>query len=113
MSKRSKSCPGTLTEGTRHRCGKGVRPEHRPVFSKKRGDPARGCLVEAVGVWPFRTRVKRRKAPKVGKLASSSEAQYLSWPWAYWRRDGHEISWSYLVRSDGLRASGRLEVNES
>lgn len=69
--------------------------------------------MEAVGVCPFRTRVKRRKASKAGKLAGSSEALFPLWPWAYWRRDGHEISWSYLVRSGGLRVSGRLEVNES
>ena len=55
------------------------------------GRPAKGGLVEAIGVWPCRTKVKRRKASGTGKSAASDEAQYLPGFQVYWRRDGHEI----------------------
>lgn len=53
--------------------------------------PVRACLVEAVGAWPCRTRVKRRKASGAGEPALSGEAQYLSVFLVYWRRDGREV----------------------
>ena len=49
-------------EGIQHRCGKGLRETNGPV--------------EAVGVCPFRTRVKHRKASPQGELVRSSEARY-------------------------------------
>jgi|APSaa5957512576_1039674.scaffolds.fasta_scaffold23631_2 hypothetical protein len=53
--------------------------------------PVRAGLVEAIGVRPFRTKVKRRKASGVGKSVSSDKARYLLEPLVYWRRDGREI----------------------
>ena len=43
----------------------------------KNDTPAKGRLVEAIGAYPFRTRVKRCKASATGKSARSDEAQYL------------------------------------
>jgi hypothetical protein len=40
--------------------------------------PARGRLVEVIGVWPSRTQVKRRKASRMGKPAPSGKTQYSS-----------------------------------
>ena len=40
--------------------------------------PARGRLVEVIGVWPSRTQVKRRKASRMGKPARSGKTQYSS-----------------------------------
>ena len=40
--------------------------------------PARGCLVEVIGVQPCRAKAKRRKALGAGEPAGSGEAQYLS-----------------------------------
>jgi hypothetical protein len=71
------------------------------------GRPARARLVEVIGAWPFRAKAKRRKASRAGELASGSEAQYPSEFGVYWRRDGHEVCWSYPRRSAGFRASGR------
>lgn len=71
--------------------------------------PARGGLVEAIGARPFRAQAKRREASVVGESAPSDEARYPLLPRAYGRRDGHEISWSYLVRSAGSREGGRPE----
>jgi len=67
--------------------------------------PVKGCLVEAVGAQPFRTKVKRRKACPVGKSASGDKAQYLLEPEMYWRRDGCEIQVSYSGRSAGFRST--------
>jgi hypothetical protein len=71
------------------------------------GRPARARLVEVIGAWPFRAKAKRRKASRAGELAGGSEAQYPSEFGVYWRRDGHEVCWSYPRRSAGFRASGR------
>ena len=70
--------------------------------------PARGCLKEAVGAHPSRTKVKRREASVAGKSAFSDEARYPLVPQAYGRRDGSKLTWSYPVRSAGFRESGRL-----
>jgi hypothetical protein len=66
-------------------------PERRetPVVLETRS--REGSRVEAIGAWPSRTQVKRRKASGVGKSAPSDEAQYLSVLQVYWRRDGREI----------------------
>lgn len=63
-----KSCPAAPTEGTRHRRGKGAgRSTGRTVGSVScRRPPAKERLVEAIGVWPGRTKVKRRKASVTG-----------------------------------------------
>jgi len=63
--------------------------------------------MEAIGVWPYRARAKRRKASVAGEAALSVEARIPSVLRVYWRRDGHEVSWSYPVRSAGFRVSGR------
>ncbi len=59
VSRVDKSYPEALTEGTRHRGGKGVDPEITglTVSSCREGDtgPARAGLVEAVGALPSRT----------------------------------------------------------
>jgi hypothetical protein len=68
--------------------------------------------VEAIGAKLFRAQAKRRKASVAGKSARSDEARSPSVPRAYWRRDGLEVSWPYLVRPAGLRASGRPENEE-
>jgi len=45
--------------------------------SSREGRPARACLVEVIGVQPFRTKVKRRKASSgMGKLSRSSNALF-------------------------------------
>lgn len=69
--------------------------------------PVRERAEEAIGAILFRAQAKRREASAEGESASSDEAQY---PWvrrAYGRRDRVEGSWSYPVRSVGIRASGR------
>lgn len=111
-----KSCPGALTEGTQHRCGKGAdqstgrRDEEQsrlvgfgsvckclsqvdacverfgvngdvaltnaedqsPSYSiGPPRTPARERPVEAVDVWSYRAKAKRRKASAVGKVARS------------------------------------------
>ncbi len=79
---------------------------HRLAMVCERGreySPAKGRLVEAVGVQPFRTKVKRRKAYPGGKSADGDEARYLSEPGVYWRRDGCKVQVSYPGRSAGLR----------
>ncbi len=104
----------------------GRRPEHRSVrrrrhreagpvnpvnrYSRKRGvlvfdlrSPAKRRLVEAIGVTPFRTQVKRCKASATGKSACSDKAQYLRELLVYWRRDGVEIQASYPGRPVGFR----------
>jgi len=87
-----KSCPAALTEGTRHRRGKGAgRSTVRSAGPFGGEAPAKGRLVEAIGAWPDRTKVKRRKASVAGEVASSTEARYLSEPRGYWRRGGHEV----------------------
>jgi hypothetical protein len=75
--------------------------------------PARGRLVEAIGARPFRAKAKRREASVVGESARSDEARYPLVPRAYGRRDGLEVSWSYLVRSAGLREGGRPEDDKT
>ena len=102
-----KSTSGALTEGTRHRCGKGRAGAPAWRMADMPSYPARGCLVEAVGADLSRTKVKRRKASTTAKAAASAEGRYLSVSWAYWRRDRPEISCSYPVRSVGFRESGR------
>jgi RNA-directed DNA polymerase len=53
-------------------------PKHGLLPSRE-GRPARACLVEVIGVQPFRTKVKRRKAfSGLGELASSSNALFPS-----------------------------------
>ena len=53
--------------------------EERCASRKVSGStPARGCLVEVIGVQPCRAKAKRRKALWAGEPASSGEAQYLS-----------------------------------
>ena len=71
--------------------------------------PAKGRLVEVIGAWPYRTKVKRRKASLVDEPAGRGEVQSLLKPSAYWRRDGHEVCCSYPMRSVGFRVSGSLE----
>jgi len=71
--------------------------------------PARGGLVEAIGAKPFRAQAKRRKASVAGESARSDKARFPSESRADWRRDGFEISCSYLVRPAGLRVSGMPE----
>ena len=103
-----KSCPGAPTEGTRHRGGKGADPEYRVgLGSPWTQPPVRGGLVEAVGARPFRAQAKRRKAAVMGEVARGTEARYPPVSRLYWRRDGHEVSWPYPVRSAGFRTSGR------
>jgi hypothetical protein len=51
--------PGALVEGTLYRRDKGPRATEVPV--------------EVIGTMPYRTKVKRRKAAVLGKLAPSSE----------------------------------------
>ena len=63
-----------------NRCGRGR--GRRPVKER---------LVEAIGVWPWRSRVKRRKAAGAGESASSDKAQYLLVLLMYWRRHGHNV----------------------
>jgi hypothetical protein len=63
--------------------------------------------MEAVGVLPYRTKVKRRKATVAGKSARGDKAPYPPVPQAYWRRDGNNVFWSYPVRSAGFRERGR------
>jgi hypothetical protein len=53
--------------------------------------PAKERLVEAIGVRPWRTQVKRRKASGTGESACSDEAQYLLVFLVYWRRHGHKV----------------------
>lgn len=65
--------------------------------------PARGRLVEAVGAYPYRTQVKRRKASMAGKSARGDETRCLSESLEYWRRDGYEIQASYPGRSAGFQ----------
>ena len=54
--------------------------------------PARGGLVEAIGVRPNRTKAKRREASVAGKSARGDEAPYPLVPRAYGRRDGLKVS---------------------
>jgi len=57
---------------------KGPNPEHGLIPSRE-GRPARACLVEVIGVQPFRTKVKRRKAfSGLGELTPSSNALFPS-----------------------------------
>jgi len=86
-----KSCPGALTEGTRHRGGKGTVLEHQGHRNEVSEGPVRGCLVEAVGALPFRAKAKRREASVAGKSARSDETRYPLVSQAYGRRDGGEI----------------------
>jgi len=75
--------------------------------------PARGCPVEAVGVWSFRMKMKRRKASVMGKVALSTKALFSLVSQAYWRRDDYIIYQSYPERSAGPRfAVGLREMNE-
>lgn len=73
------------------------------VVASREVSPAKEGLVEAVGVQPSRTQVKRRKAQSAGKSALSDEARYLSGPMVYWRRDGCEVQAFYPGRSAGFR----------
>ncbi len=63
-----KSCPAALTEGTRHRRGKGAGRSTGRTAGRHgaRWFPAKGGLVEAIGACPPRTKVKRRKATVTG-----------------------------------------------
>lgn len=70
---------------------------------REAASPVKGGLVEAIGVRPSRTIVKRRKASAAGKSASSDEAQYLSVLLMWWRRDGRKIQVSYPGRPVGFR----------
>ena len=93
-----------LTRGTPHRGDKGVDLETQVHPHRYAGGmPARGCLVEVIGAGWSRTKVKRRKAFRAGKLAASSEALYSSQPGEYWRRDLPEVYWSYPRPSAGFR----------
>lgn len=62
------------------RSKRGIGPDlHREpaiskLHSKRPWAPARGCLVEAIDERLFRTRVKRRKAGAMGKVASGTES---------------------------------------
>ena len=87
--------------------GQGHRPGAPGLADLTAQQPARGCLVEAVGVLPYRMKVKRREASVAGKSACSDKARYPLVPQAYGRRDGSELSWSYPVRSAGPRESGK------
>ena len=49
-----------LTKGTSHRRDKGASPEHWAEPRQFGRRPARGCLVEVIGAWPFRAQAKRR-----------------------------------------------------
>ena len=70
--------------------GKGTEPEHR--FSRPMDEPARGCLVEALGAASNRTKVKRRKAcASRGEAADSVEPQFPSGEPVYWRRFGVKL----------------------
>lgn len=94
---------GNLTPKTQVRWGGAL------SLTAVRLGPERERVKEAIGAIPFRARAKRREASVEGKSAFSDKAQY---PWvrrAYGRRDGVEGSWSYPVRSVGIRASGRLK----
>ena len=90
---------GALTEGTRHRRDKG--PEDR------KGTEG---LVEVIGAYLCRTRVKRRKASALGKLANGSES-----PVSVGSVDvvatALERSWLRLTQGDllGRHGSGSLE----
>jgi hypothetical protein len=44
------------------------------LHSKRPWTPVRGCLVEAIDERLFRTKVKRRKAAAMGKVASGTES---------------------------------------
>ena len=111
-----KSCPGALTEGTQHRCGKGagqitgrlyeerscltgigntreclslvdagverfgINGDDAPTDAEDLGPatallsmetPVRVRPVEAVDVWSYRAKAKRRKASVMGKVACS------------------------------------------
>jgi len=93
-----------LTKGTPHRGVKGVDLEYQAHPHRHAGGmPARGCLVEVIGAGRSRTKVKRRKARRAGKLATSSEALYSSQPGVYWRRDRPEVYWPYPRPSAGFR----------
>ncbi len=59
--------------------------------------------MEAIGVCPSRTQVKRRKASGAGKLACSNDARYLLVFRVYWRRDGRKVCVFYPGRSAGLQ----------
>jgi hypothetical protein len=93
-----------LTEGTPHRGGKGAGPGHRACPHRHAdGTPARERLMEAIGAGRYRTKVKRRKAPRAGKLTASSEARYPLQSGVYWRRDCPEVRCSYPRPSAGFR----------
>ena len=84
-----------LTEGISHRRGKGAGPEHRSFT----GEPARGCLLEALGAASNRAKAKRRKAcaPR-GEPASGGKPRYPSGGRVCWRRFG--VKFCVLTRRD-------------
>jgi len=59
---------------------RGVDPDsHRKsigsdICAERFWTPARGCLVEAIDVYAYRTKVKRRKASTMGKVACGTES---------------------------------------
>ena len=86
------------------RTRKDAKVSQRPALNRE-GRPARACLVEVIGVHPFRTQVKRRKAfHERGELASSSNALF---PLALMESSGDEMA----AKSESLTL-GALQGSE-